>query len=235
MSGPGVSDRHIGVASDERADPESNDESEVPAELERAVEEMLADRFIDGLVQRFEHLFDEHRTDVEDVVLSEIERLVRIAGPVPRNVRAVLTWRVRKRMLDVKRRSQIVHFEVLDDDEAARDEDSPERRAVRREMYDEIKALIRAWENRMMALVVNLTLEAAFFDEVLEVDDIKEIVFEQLGHSLTTANVWKLRSRGLKRLATEIVEILGDDLADFGIDVADNNDGATQEEDEDDE
>lgn len=172
--------------------------------LERSFRQMMEDKFIDGLVRRFEKLFPDHSAEVEDVLLEEVVRLVESTGAAPRNIRAVLTWRLRKRMLDVAKRP------TLGDWEEPVERDTPERHAIRKEMFDHLKALLDTWENHTMALVVRLTLVAAYYDEVLEVDDVKEIVFEQLGHDLTTANVWKLRSRGLKRLAADVIGLLGE-------------------------
>lgn len=179
------------------------------SDLEQAFKKILEDRFLDGLIRRFEKLFPDHSSYVEDVVLDEIANLVEGTGPRPKNLRALLTWRTRKRMLDVAKRPLLgeVREEV--------DHETPERKVIRKEMYSRIKVLLDGWENKAMALVVRLTLEAVYFDEILEIKDIQEFVLEQLGHDLTVSNVWKLRSRGLQRLAKEVSELLrefGDDL-----------------------
>jgi hypothetical protein len=206
----GASDQPAGQA-DDRGDP--------APELETEFRSMLEDKFLDGLIRRFEKLFPDHAAHVEDVLYEEIVRLIEAAGPMPRNVRAVLTWRLRNRMLDVAKRPRPV------DGAEPVDSDTPERQAIRKEMFDEVKSLIDRWPNRTMALVVRLTLEAVFYGEVLEVEDIKEIVLEQLGHQLTTANVWTLRSRGLKRLATDVAGLLGESADDWDLPGDENDDG----------
>lgn len=174
------------------------------ADLEGAFREMMEDKFLDGLVRRFEKLFPDHSAEVEDVLLEEVVKLAEAAGEIPRDVRAVLTWRLRKRMLDVARRPRTPGWSEPVERE------TPERQAIRKEMFEQIKTTLDSWQNRTMGLVVRLTLEAAHYDEVATVDDIKEIVFEHLGHELTTVNVWKLRSRGLRRLTTEVAGWLGE-------------------------
>lgn len=176
---------------------------------------MLEDRFLDGLIRRFEKLFPDYSSHVEDVVLEVITQLAEATSPAPKNLRAVLTWRLRKRMLDVaKRPSLVTTTEPID-------HETPERLAIRKEMFSRIKSLLGGWENRSMALVVHLTLEAVYYGEVLEIDDIKELVYEQLGHELTTANIWKLRSRGLKRLAAEVAHLLGEFAEDWELEAID--------------
>lgn len=186
--------------------------------LEAEFQKMLEERFLDGLVRRFEKLFPGFAQHVEDVLFEEVVRLVEGAEPLPRNVRAVLTWRLRKRMLDVAKRPRPLGQEAEEVDD-----DTPERRAIRKEMFDRVKGLIDAWPNPTMALVVRLTLEAAYYDEILEVDDVKEIVAEQLGHELTTANVWKLRSRGLRRLAAEVARLIGEEPDDWDLPLPDDD------------
>lgn len=205
--------------------PDPGDRAHDFNELEQGFRSMMADKFLDGLVRRFEKLFPDHSAEVEDVLYEEVVRLAEATGAPPRNLRAVLTWRLRKRMLDVAKRPR------LEDWDEPVERDTPERQAIRKEMFDQLKALIDAWENRTMALVVRLTLEATYYGEVLETDDIKEIVLEQLGHELSTTNVWKLRSRGLKRLAQEVAALLGAYADDWDItdedeiDTDDDSDG----------
>lgn len=205
------------MRNEDRVDQPQAQEPEEDSELEQAFREMLADRFLDGLIRRFERLFPEHAAHVEDVLLEEIARLVEGTGAAPRNIRALLTWRMRKRMLDVAKRPTPTYGD------APVDEDSPERLAIRKEMFEAVKALIDGWENKTMALVVRLTLEAVYYGEILEVDDIKDMVLDVLQHQLTTANVWQLRSRGLKRLATEVARLLGEFEGKWQAEVPDDN------------
>lgn len=232
MSGSAGLDRHIYVSREGEGGESPTDRASVPSDnsrdfgdLERAFRGMLEDKFLDGLVRRFEKLFPDHSVEVEDVLYEEVVKLAEAEGAAPRNLRAVLTWRLRKRMLDVAKRPTLTDW-----DEPV-DRDTPEQQAIRKEMFDQLKALIDGWENRTMALVVRLTLEATYYQEILEVDDIKEIVLEQLGHPLTTTNVWKLRSRGLKRLAQEVAGLLGAYGEDWDLgteqDDIDNDDGGS--------
>jgi len=195
------------------------------AELELSFRKMMEDKFLDGLVRRFEKLFPDHVAEVEDVLFEEIVKLAETTGAAPRNIRAVLTWRLRKRLLDVAKRP------LVWDQEEPVEHDTPERQAIRKEMFDRLKALLDAWENQTMGLVVRITLEAAYYDEVLEVDDVKEIVSEQLGHDLTTVNVWKLRSRGMKRLAAEVASLLGEYAEDWGLPLGDEDRDDTEGDD----
>lgn len=187
--------------------------------LEQQFQRMLEDRFLDGLIRRFEKLFPAYSPHVEDVVLEEIVKLAEATSPAPTNLRAVLTWRLRKRMLDVAKRPSVVEAPEQVDNE------TPERLAIRKEMFSQVKSLLDGWENRSMALVVHLTLAAVYYDEVLEVEEIRELVYEQLGHELTTANVWKLRSRGLKRLTTEVAGLLGEYAENWQVNENDLDEG----------
>ena len=217
------------VSGDEVSGDSASGEGGDFSELEKAFRAMLEEKFLDGLVRRFEKLFPDYSSEVEDVLFGEVVKLAEATGAAPRNLRAVLTWRLRKRMLDVAKRTPLA-----EDEAEPVDYDTPERRAIRKEMFDRVKSLLDAWENRTMALVVRLTLEATYYDEILEVDDIKEIVLEQLGHDLTTANVWKLRSRGLKRLAAEVAGLLGEYADGWDIAVAEDDDLTDEEADADD-
>jgi DNA-directed RNA polymerase specialized sigma24 family protein len=227
VSGSDPFDRHIGVSS-ELGSTKGDRAEEHRSAIENEILRLLGERFFDGLVRRFEKLFPDYASHVEDVLDEEVLKLLESTEPPPKNARAVLAWRLRKRMLDVAKRPTHVN----EGEEA--DYDSPERRAVRKEMFDRIKALIDGWPNPTMALVVRLTLEAVYYGEILEVDDVKEIVAEQLGHDLTTVNVWKLRSRGLRRLADEVGRLLGEDPEGWGIqlwiDETDENDASSDDE-----
>jgi hypothetical protein len=74
-------------------------------DVTEAVQKMLEDGFFDGLVQRYEGLYPDYAPLVEDVVLDGVAHLA--IGARTRHIRdprALLLWRVRRRVLDLTHR-----------------------------------------------------------------------------------------------------------------------------------
>lgn len=174
-------------------------------QVAEAVKDMIREGFIDELVHRYEHRLPKYAPLVEDVIHDQVEHLVvRARTERIRDPRALLLWRVKRRVLDLTDRPPGRYGESTDGE----DWESPEAIAERNELFRAIKALVGRWPNRRMRIITSLYLDARFYGEYLSVSEARDLLLEQYGEDMTPNNISKTLGRGMQRLGAEVTELL---------------------------
>jgi hypothetical protein len=167
-----------------------------------AIEQMLGDGFLDGLVLLYEQQFSTFKPMVEDVVFDQVAILAKKAqlGKEIEDPRACLVWYVKRRLLDLTRRPPPRYGAEADYVDPA---ESPEAIAIRQGLYEYVKSLLDRWPNKQMAIVTRLFLDAAYYGEPLSVGEAQGILADDFDYNLSTDNIRQLKSRGLGRLTEQ--------------------------------
>ena len=174
--------------------------------LAAAVEVMLTDGTIEGLVRRLQTDFPALHSEASGAVAQAVEKLIRrqVAPRRPAAYLAASAFNVLKRQM--RRRARTVSLDALGEDdgegswEPEDSEWSVEEQALLRETYDELCGQVKTWETENVRVVTLLYLEAAFNCEPLPSDIAAEIASEILGEEVDPSFVRTWKSRGFKRL-----------------------------------
>lgn len=162
------------------------------------LEQLLRDRFLLGLIGQLQERYrNVGSADVEDAVLTAVERLVKRLrrGPV-NDVKGYLA----KIAFNELNKHALRHRELPLE---ARDEHlmpSAETEAMRIAAIDIIKAEIRTWQNAHIREVTLVCVEAMAAGEPLEHTEIAELVSVVLGEEISAGSVGTWKVRGLRKL-----------------------------------
>lgn len=172
-----------------------------------AVEEVLRDGYFDGMYRRLAASFDNVPSQaIEDALLEAIARCVKLPE-APDNVRAWLMRVARNLLIDVARRLKSKPHQPYDPEVDVRGVPSAEEEALADETYRAVVKHVQQWEQAKMRTVVLVVLEAVHDRIDLPSPDLAERVGELLGESVTVHSVEVAKSRGMKKLRSEYLDI----------------------------
>ena len=123
--------------------------------------------------------------------------LLRAEGRAIRNPKGYFYATVRNALVDATQRMTSGDLPADDLFEGHR---SPEEEVFGRELLAAVRDHIHGWSNRQMAVVTLAYVEAGWFGDRLEPEDVQEIVRDTLGLEITRTNVSTLWNRGKTRL-----------------------------------
>jgi hypothetical protein len=184
-------------------------------DLEDRVEDMVRDRFPEGLIRVLERGFPAAtHADYEDAVATGFEKLV-VAGRTMENPEGYVTTVAQNVMKRLLRRAAIQQLGDEDTDEhdnefvdIATDEwDNPTAdEPLADDAYRFMLAVVDVWENRSHKATIALVLEAARLEEPLNSTELAEKLEDQLGEEVKPSTARQWRKRGIDRLRRQLIE-----------------------------
>jgi DNA-directed RNA polymerase specialized sigma24 family protein len=172
-------------------------------------EELMRERFADGLVRTLERKFAAARAhDCEDAVAEGFAKLVKKESELanPRGyVTTVATNAIRRTLFRAAR-------EQLPDSESAEDgvldtwADPTAEEAIGKAMFDFVRDIIERWESHNVRTATLVILEAAKLGEPLSSAELAEQLEDQLGQDVLPSTARQWRKRGLDRLRAELYD-----------------------------
>jgi hypothetical protein len=180
--------------------------------LDRAVGEMVRDRFPEGLVRVLERKFPKAaHADLEDAVSTGFEKLVRAKRELenPRGFVTTVSVNALKRTLRVAALARLAVGDEGDDDEVDRTarawDDSTLDEALTNDAYRFMRGLVEAWESRNVRTTTLLVLDAARLQEPLSSAELAGRLEELLAQDVLPETARQWRKRGLDRLRDQLV------------------------------
>lgn len=176
-----------------------------------AVDEMVRDRFLDGVTRLLESKFRALDPVLYEDAVSEAVKKLLEAGERReiRDPRAYLTTIAINEMKRALRRAAIeVLPEAPDegdeewfDEHGVNPDDRPtEDAAVGRLVYEYVTGIVRAWETEKLRVTTLLVLEGAYIGEPLSGRELTERLSDIVGQDVEEDTARQLRKRGLDRL-----------------------------------
>jgi hypothetical protein len=158
---------------------------------------------VDRIVRYVQRLTEAPLPAVEDAVAVGIEKLVRRFGRG--QVDDVGAWLAEVAKNEVLRGYRDPATVPLDKETSSGDD--PAADVMVRELLRLIKHLLEGWENRNLATVTGLYIEAAFLGEPLSLAEARQFTEQILGESVSYSSIGTWKQRGLKRLADELTAL----------------------------
>lgn len=173
------------------------------ADLESRVCQLIESGAVDRIVRYVQRLTEAPLPAVEDAVAVGIEKLVRRFGRG--QVDDVGAWLAEVAKNEVLRGYRDPATVPLDKETSSGDD--PAADVMVRELLRLIKHLLEGWENRNLATVTGLYIEAAFLGEPLSLAEARQFTEQILGESVSYSSIGTWKQRGLKRLADELTAL----------------------------
>lgn len=169
--------------------------------LECQLQDLMSSGYVDRLVRRLEASFRVDYATVEDGVAEAVLRLARRWGRA--QVDDVGAWLTVVVTNWLKHRVTHIGLDELPS-EPADDALRPEDVAVAADMLRYVKDVIGRWENRNVATITQLYVEAAFAGEPLSLVEARDLAQQILGENISLGSVGTWKSRGFDRLEREL-------------------------------
>lgn len=179
--------------------------------LADAVDEMVRDRFLDGVTRLLESKFRALDPVLyEDAVAEAVKKLLEAGERREiREPRAYLTTIAINEMNRALRRAAIEVVPEAPDDsdeewfdelQADSDEKPTEDAAVGRLVYEYVTGIVRTWEPEKLRVTTLLVLEGAYVGAPLSGHELTERLSDIVGDDIEEDTARQLRKRGLDRL-----------------------------------
>ncbi|MEJ7784314.1 MAG: sigma factor [Solirubrobacteraceae bacterium] len=182
----------------------SNDQEEP---LEAQCEELVRDRFPEGLVRTLQRKFPTGRYhDFEDAVAEAFLKLVR-KGRALENPRGYVTTVAVNEMLGTLARAARELLPDADEDDAEeidRWADPTADEAINDATFDFMRAIVNGWESRNWRAATLIVLEAARLGEAISASELAGELEAQLGQEVLPQTARQWRKRGLDRLREQL-------------------------------
>jgi DNA-directed RNA polymerase specialized sigma24 family protein len=170
-------------------------------------EELMRERFPDGLVRTLEAKFSTGRVDdFEDAIAEAFAKLVRRKSALenPRGYVTAVATNAMLRILSRAARERLPDSDMPEEGGSDTWADPTGDEAIGAAMFEFVRGIVEHWESRNYRTAMLVILEAAELGEPLVAEELAEELEERLGHDvlLSTARQW--RKRGLDRLRAEL-------------------------------
>jgi DNA-directed RNA polymerase specialized sigma24 family protein len=172
-------------------------------------EELMRERFPDGLVRGLEAKFEAGRAqDYEDAVAEGFAKLVtkELALANPRGYVTTVATNAIRRTLFRAAREQLPDSESPEDGALDSWADPTAEEAIGKAMFDFVRDIIERWESHNVRTATLLILEAAKLGEPLSSAELAEQLEDHLGHDVLPSTARQWRKRGLDRLRAELYD-----------------------------
>jgi DNA-directed RNA polymerase specialized sigma24 family protein len=177
-------------------------------------EELMRERFPDGLVRSLETKFEGGRVhDFEDAIAVGFEKLVK-RQEAHENPHGYVTAVATNAMLRILARAARERLPDSDlPEEGAPDvwSDPTGDEAIAAAMLAFVRGVVESWESRNYRTAMLVILEAAEVEEPLSADELAEELEDRLGQDVSSGTARQWRKRGLDRLRAEL------EVAEFSI------------------
>jgi DNA-directed RNA polymerase specialized sigma24 family protein len=170
-------------------------------------EELMRERFPDGLVRGLEAKFEGGRAhDFEDAIAVGFEKLVRRQEALdnPRGYVTAVATNAMRRTLAKAARERLPDGDLPEEGAPDVWSDPTADEAIASAMLAFVRGIVEGWESRNYRTAMLVILEAAAVDEPLSAEELAEELEDRLGQEVPPGTARQWRKRGLDRLRAEL-------------------------------